>query len=49
MRPIRFAIQPLLDLFERLGAVTMAQMKGALGNPSGCDRLPQTLNPLLSE
>jgi len=31
MRPIRFAIQPLLDLFERLGAVTMAQMKGALG------------------
>jgi hypothetical protein len=31
MRPIRFVLQPLLDLFERLRAVTMPEMKAALG------------------
>ena len=31
MRPIRFALQPLLDLFQRLRAVTMPEMKAALG------------------
>ena len=31
MRSIRFALQPLLDLFDRLRAVTMPEMKAALG------------------
>jgi len=31
MRPLRFALQPLLDLFERLRALTMPEMKAALG------------------
>ena len=31
MRPIRFVLQPLLDLFKRLRAVTMEEMKSALG------------------
>lgn len=31
MRPIQFALQPLLDLFHRLRAVTMPEMKAALG------------------
>ena len=31
MRPIRIAIQPLLDLFHRFCAVTMPEMKAALG------------------
>jgi len=31
MRTIRFVVQPLLDLFERLRAVTMPEMKRALG------------------
>ena len=31
MRPVRFASQPLLDLFKRLCAVTMPEMKAALG------------------
>ena len=31
MRPTRFVLQPLLDLFERLRAVTMPEMKAALG------------------
>jgi hypothetical protein len=31
MRPIRFALQPLLHLFGRLRAVTMSEMKAALG------------------
>ncbi len=31
MRPIRYAIQPLLDLFHRLRALTMPEMKAALG------------------
>jgi hypothetical protein len=31
MNTIRFALQPLRDLFERLQAVTMPEMKGALG------------------
>ena len=31
MRPVRFALQPLLDLFERLCALTMPEMKAALG------------------
>jgi hypothetical protein len=31
MRPIRFALQALLDLFHRLRAVTMPEMKAALG------------------
>ena len=33
MKSVRFALQPLLDLFERLRAVTMPEMKAALGNP----------------
>lgn len=31
MRPVRFVLQPLLDLFKRLRAVTMPEMKSALG------------------
>jgi len=31
MRPIRFALQPLRALFQRLRAVTMPEMKAALG------------------
>jgi hypothetical protein len=31
MRPIRFTPQPLLDLFRRLRALTMPEMKAALG------------------
>jgi hypothetical protein len=31
MRPIRFVLQPLLDLFHRFRAVTMPEMKAALG------------------
>jgi len=31
MRPIRFVLQPLLELFQRLRAVTMPEMKAALG------------------
>ena len=31
MRPVRFVLQPLLDLFERLRALTMPEMKAALG------------------
>jgi hypothetical protein len=31
MRPTRFVLQPLLDLFKRLRAVTMPEMKAALG------------------
>jgi hypothetical protein len=31
MRPIRFALEPLLNLFERLRAVMMPEMKTALG------------------
>lgn len=31
MRPIRFALQPLLNLFQRLRAATMPEMKAALG------------------
>ena len=31
MRPLQFALQPLLDLFKRLPAVTMPEMKTALG------------------
>jgi hypothetical protein len=31
MRPVQFVLQPLLDLFERLPAVTMPEMKAALG------------------
>ena len=31
MNTIRFALQPLRDLFERLQALTMPEMKGALG------------------
>ena len=31
MKTIRFVLQPLLDLFERLRAVTMPEMKAALG------------------
>jgi hypothetical protein len=31
MRPIRIAIQPLLDLFQRFRALTMPEMKAALG------------------
>jgi hypothetical protein len=33
MRPVRFVIRPLLDLFKRLRAVTMPEMKAALGTP----------------
>ncbi len=31
MRPVRFVLQPLLNLFERLRALTMPEMKAALG------------------
>src|SRR5262245_26000882 len=31
MRPVRFVLQPLLALFRRLRAVTMPEMKAALG------------------
>jgi hypothetical protein len=31
MRPIRFAVQPLRERFEQLGALTMPEMKAALG------------------
>jgi hypothetical protein len=31
MRPIRVVLQPLLDLFKRLRALTMPEMKAALG------------------
>jgi hypothetical protein len=31
MRPLQFALKPLLDLFKRLPAVTMPEMKAALG------------------
>lgn len=31
MRPVQFVLQPLLDLFQRLRAVTMQEMKSALG------------------
>ena len=31
MRPVRFVLQPLLDLFQRLRALTMPEMKAALG------------------
>lgn len=31
MRPIRFVLEPLLEIFERLRAVTMPEMKAALG------------------
>src|SRR5687768_11364575 len=31
MKSVRFVIQPLLSLFERLRAVTMPEMKRALG------------------
>jgi hypothetical protein len=31
MRPVRFVLQPLVDLFERLPALTMPEMKAALG------------------
>lgn len=31
MRPVRFVLQPLLDLFKRLRALTMPEMKAALG------------------
>jgi hypothetical protein len=30
MKTVRFIVQPLLDLFERLGAATMPEMKTAL-------------------
>jgi len=33
MRPVRFVLQPLLNLFKRLRAVTMPEMKAALGTP----------------
>lgn len=33
MRPIRFVPQPLIELFKRLRAVTMPEMKSALGTP----------------
>jgi hypothetical protein len=33
MKTIRFVLQPLRDLFERLKAVTMPEMKSALGTP----------------
>ena len=32
MRPVRYVLQPLLDLFHRLRAVTMPEMKAALGS-----------------
>ena len=31
MRPVHFVVQPLLDLFQRLRALTMSEMKAALG------------------
>jgi len=31
MKPVRFVLQPLLDLFQRLQALTMPEMKAALG------------------
>ena len=31
MRPVQFILQPLLDLFQRLRALTMPEMKAALG------------------
>lgn len=31
MRPVRFVLQPLVDLFKRLRAATMEEMKTALG------------------
>ena len=31
MRPVRYLLQPLLDLFRRLRALTMLEMKAALG------------------
>lgn len=31
MRPVQFVLQPLLDLFHRLRALTMPEMKAALG------------------
>lgn len=31
MRPVRFALQPLRELFQRLRVVTMPEMKSALG------------------
>src|SRR5713101_9533897 len=31
MRTVRFVLQPLLDLFKRLRATTMPEMKAALG------------------
>jgi len=31
MRPVRCLLQPLLDLFRRLRALTMIEMKAALG------------------
>src|SRR5689334_7558497 len=31
MKTVRFVLQPLLDLFARLRAVTMPEMKAALG------------------
>lgn len=31
MRPVHFVVQPLLDLFKRLRALTMPEMKAALG------------------
>ncbi len=34
MRPLRFVLQPLLDLFHRLRAATMPEMKAALGSPA---------------
>ena len=33
MRPVQFVLQPLLNLFDRLRAVTMPEMKMALGTP----------------
>jgi hypothetical protein len=33
MNTIRYALQPLRELFERLQAVTMPEMKGVLGTP----------------
>ena len=33
MRPVRFLLQPLLDRFARLRALTMPEMKAALGTP----------------
>ena len=30
MKPVRFILQPLVDLFQRLQALTMPEMKAAL-------------------